>query len=191
MTWHLYFIPIVGTGSRSDPRRPKYSTDATEFAMVDYGFNGSTLVAANLSDADDVTLSSFGDVTKIPDNLNATIGGALATVQAALEARNIPADWITSGMTYRNMLRIIRGTFTFMQRYVGITGSTAAFFGGAVTLESTLGSLSLQIRTNVSGTLISLGVDTSVFTGSMTVRQGLKAVADQLPLGFTLGGITV
>ena len=114
---HIYFVPALGTGIKADPRRPvavdkaagtiqvgaTVYTTTSEFtwSAMDYGFQPVFLIAADLLGTQDTAISSQTDVIKIPDNLDNTIGAALATVQSKLESKDLPAGWITSGMTYQ------------------------------------------------------------------------------------------
>ena len=43
-------------------------------------------------------------------------------ISNALEAKEIPADWVNAGDTYRSILREVVGYFLFMQRYTATTG---------------------------------------------------------------------
>jgi len=130
-------------------------------------------------------------VTKIPDNLDNAIGGALTTVQNALETRKIPANWVTNVMTYRFVVRKVLAVFRFMQRFVGVTQVMSAFLSGTVTLDTTFADLSATNRQRLLDTAASLNLDTSGFTGASTLRQILKGVADQMDTGLTLGRLAI
>src|SRR5690348_16193194 len=76
---NLYVMPIIGTGVKGDPRRPKYATTLSGFvwAMYDYGDEPHCLVGVvDISGAADSSLTANSDVTAIPQNLNTTIGSA-------------------------------------------------------------------------------------------------------------------
>jgi hypothetical protein len=195
VSWHLYLLPMVTKAfpPLGNSRVPKYITDGpyAAYAISDYGFQGWCLCAADISDATQTALLLNADVTKIPDNLDQQIGAALATVQAVLEGANIPAGWVTIGMTYRTMLWIILADFKFMQRFLGVTQVLNAFLSGAVTLDTTFGSLSALNRQRLLDTAASLKLDTAGFTGASTLRQILKGVADQMAGPVVLGGITI
>lgn len=192
-TWHLYVVPVIGQGTEQDERRGKYIENATQSACTDYGFQPVMLCAMNVDTTADIFITAQADTTKIPDNLNSTIPApGLATVQNALESRNIPAGWVTAGLTYRELLRTIDGFFTFLQRYAGITNKTNLVIGGSVTLNTQFNQLPQAVRGELQATAISLGLSTAGISGSSTIRDILKNVADQWgQRAFVLGGITI
>lgn len=192
-TWHLYVVPVVGQGTELDERRGKYIENAVRSSCTDYGFQPVMLCAMDVDATADAFIIGQPDVTKLPDNLDSTIPSAgLATVQAALENRNIPAGWVTAGLTYRALLRTVNGFFAFMQRYVGVTGKTGLVLGGSITLNTQFNELSQTLKNELALTAQSLGLDTSQLSGNNTIRQILKNIADQWgQRSFVLGGITI
>src|ERR1041385_5856537 len=109
-----YVVPRVGDGlSTATAFRPKY-TDVDSLRAgwnvgtwrgLDYGLENLCVIALDLSPADHADLAAQADVLAVPDPLTTTVtAGALATVKAKLEAANLPADWVTAGMTYRQVL---------------------------------------------------------------------------------------
>lgn len=193
MAWHLYLVPILGGGtSAEDFRRAKYiSGSGVTFSMVSYGFQAIGLVAANVDAATDTALQSNSDVTKIPDNLDAQVAGALATVQAALENRNLPGNWVVSTTTYRTIIRLVIAVSGLLMRYAWLTESIEAVISGAVTLNTTFGSLPLAVRQKLQEAAVQLGIDTSGFTSASTLRQILQGVADQKAQVQTVLGAVV
>lgn len=187
--WHLYLMPynIV----------PNFDGVVAPFGEIRwdvrrYGSQGWALVAADVNNATDTALAAKPNITKIPDNLDQQIGGALGTVQSKMEAAKIPFGWVTSGMTYRTVLRVVCGMFTLLQRYREVSGNYGPVLTGSVTLDTTFGSLPLQARNNLITTANSLKLNTSGFTGASTLRQILKGVGDQFAdRPFRLGGITI
>jgi hypothetical protein len=179
MTWHLYLLPVVTDAKGA--RVPKYlSALGLPSEMLDYGPQPIALAAADVSDADDATLTAAADVQRIPDALDAAIGaGALNVVQNALETRNLPADWVTAGTTYRILLRTVGGFFAFVQRFATVTGSNALLLGGAVNLNTTLAQLPAARRQALRDTATSLGLDIGGLGGATTLRAALKSIADQ------------
>src|ERR1700693_3954213 len=121
-------MPITGTGTDADSRRPKYAdTDLAghPWAAMDFGNEPIMLVAT----ATNAALAAETDVTTIPLNLDQQIGAAVTTVQNKLESFNIPADWVTSTMTYRQVVRKVLQGFMFWQRAQGL-GIPLLFTGG-------------------------------------------------------------
>jgi len=192
-TWHLYVVAVIGAGTEQDDRRGKYTDLATSFSCTDYGFQPVMICAMDVSGANDTFINAQSDATRLPDNLDSTISaGALTVVQNALENRNIPAGWVTAGLTYRELLRTVDGFFAFMQRYLGVTGKKLPVFGGSVTLNTQFNDLSQTLKNELASTAQSLGLDTSQLSGTNTLRQILKNIADQWgQRSFVLGGITI
>lgn len=193
--WHLYVVPIVGTGNGlKDGNRPKYF-DGRKYQALFFGQQRIALVAADVSDEMDTALQSNTDVVRLPDNLDQQIGAALATVQSRLESRNIPADWITGTTTYRTVLKTVIGIFTFMNRFPIITGDLSTFIdNNKVTLNTTWSQLPLLAQQRLAAVAKSMNLDTSSVTGATTLRQLLKGVSDQWLAkvgGIKLGAITI
>jgi hypothetical protein len=192
MAWHLYLCPIIGAGTFTDQRHPKYISDlGVQWSMIDYGFQPFCLVAANVSDAQDAALVLNSDVTKIPDNLDSNV--AVTATQNALESLQIPANWINASNTYRQVLRIVWGMFNFFQRYSVISGTVNPLIDGiTISLSTQFSSLPLKVRQDLIATAQDLNLDTSSLSGNSTLRQILKALADSWgQRSFTLGGITI
>lgn len=192
--WHLYLIPMIGTGTRQDPRRPKYIDGlGASTGVLRYGFQPVALVALDVDDDTDATLAANVDVQKIPDDLDNTIGpNALSIIQNALEDRNIPSQWVTSNITYRMVLRTLYGFFSFLQRYSAIANTTALVFGGAVTLNTQFNQLSGTARTNLRNTATDLGLTLTGIPNTSTLREVLKLLADQWgQREFVIGGVTI
>ena len=194
MAFRLYLVPVVGTGSSSaDARRPKYFDAFTSgWAANGYGLEPHMLVAADLSGADDTSLTANADVTALPFYLGDTLtAGQVTATQTALESRNLPAGWVTTAFTWRAVLRVVLGVFHFMQRYHNVSGGQRLFLAG-VDLERTLGSLPQQVRDDLQATANSFGYDTSPLTGGNTIRQALKLLADNWSnTRFRIGGIEI
>jgi len=182
MAWHLYLVPVIGDGTKADPRRPKYvaALSGVDWAAMDYGFQPVMLVAANVDDATDTTATNQADVQRLPDNLDQQIGAAaLSIVQNALETRNLPAGWVTNTMTYRELLRTLGGFFAFLQRYSVVANTTGLVIGGTVNLNTQFNQLPQAVRTNLQDTATSLGLSSAGITGTSTIRVILKNIADQ------------
>jgi hypothetical protein len=177
----LYLVPIIGDGlSRETKRRPKYfSGTIASWSMTDFGQEPWGLVGADLSPVEHTAIASQSDAFALPQNLDQAIGATLNTVQTALETMNVPAHWVTSGMTYRQVIQILYGIFSFFQRYSGLYG-VDRIFGGAITLETQWSDIPVVARARIKATADSFGLDTSGVTSTTTVRQMLKGIADQL-----------
>lgn len=183
MAIRIYLMPIAGAGTSADPRAPKYSSlfGGANWTMMDYGPEPVCIVGVeNIGGAAHSAVVANADVTAAPADLTQQIGGQLTAVQAALDSLNIPSNWITSGMTYARVLRILVFVFLFLQRLNGLLPGVRVF-GGGVTLATRINQLPANIRTALSDTATSFGFDTSALTGVPTLRVALKGVADQFP----------
>lgn len=177
----LYLMPITGAGTRQDPRRPKYVDQylvGFSWGMIDYGAEPACMVG--VQDILDLTHSAIAqepDCVALPLNLDQQIGAQLAQVQNVIEALNIPADWVQSSHTYRQVARLVAAIFQFMQRLNGI--GFGRLLDGTVSLSTRFNQLPVATRTKLQEAAQSMNFDTSSLSGSSTLRQILKAMADQ------------
>jgi hypothetical protein len=189
-------MPAVGDGlTQATIRRAKYvDADALRagwtlapYMALDYGLEPVFLVATDLSTSDQALLAAQPDVTIVPANLDATVtAGALPVVQAALEALNLPAQWVTTAHTYRQVLGVVVRISLLAQRFHGL--GFGRIFTSGVTLNTTISALSAQARTRLATAAQGLGLDTSGVTNGVTLRQALKLLGDQLTSTYTFGG---
>lgn len=193
MAFRLYLVPKIGAGTHGDLWRPKYFADGTVTASwngMDY--RNWYLVGADLSSADHAAIAGLADVTALPATLSGNLtAGQVTTTQAKLEAANLPAQWVTTSLTWLEVVRIVVGIIQLSQRFAGSNGG-AGLFGGAITMNSTIGDLSPTVRTRLNEAAISMGLDTSGVTPGTTIRAALRTLGGQLQdRGFILGGVTL
>jgi hypothetical protein len=185
--FRFYLVPKIGGGpdhpnGEPDVPRAKYFGDMTgpEVHTMAFGLQPHVLVGADLSTFDHNTVVSNSDVIALPANLDQSVSaGALTTVQNALEAMNIPAGWVTTSMTYREVLRKVAKMMFFFQRLKGV--GLARLLTGSVALNTQFQDLPLNARQRLIAAADSLNLDRSGMSGSTTIRQIMKAMADQLP----------
>jgi hypothetical protein len=195
MAFRLYLVPVVGAGTRADARRPKYFASGEDgtgttgavtgaWSAMDYGFEPWMVVGADLSTADDTLVVGKADVTALPVDLAPTLTGPQVTAtKNKLDAMNVPDQWVTTSLTWSQVVRTVLGVFSFLQRYGAIyadqNGTPApTLFGGGVTLNTTFASLPLAVRSALSATAVDQNISTAGVTGSTTVRVLLKLMAD-------------
>lgn len=191
MTWRLYVIPIVGSGSgRADPRHPKYVNEAgLAWNAMDYGAIPWALVAADTTTAQHNALVANADVTAFPANLGGTIGANLTAVQNALEAARLPAGWVTAADTYATVARTVAGLMQFAQRYTALSGQELV--PSTINLNTQFQALSAQRQADLLATANDLGYSTAGLQPTTTLRAILKNLADQWGARpFALGGLT-
>lgn len=201
MAARLYIVPVIGDGSKGAPRAPKYFSDGTvsaSWSAMDYGFEPWMIVGADLSPADDSTIVGKPDGFALPFDLttNLTVG-QVANVQSKLEAINVPAGWVNTGLTWSQVVKTVTGVFAFFQRFGAVyakqngTPPPSAFSGG-VTLDSAFSSLPLAARTALTTTAQSFSIDTSSLSGASTIRNILKTMADSFQSAqFIIGPVTL
>lgn len=182
MAGRLYLMPIAGVGTKADPRAPKYKSTINGFSwtMMDFGLEPACIVwVENVDASTHSTLVAFADVVSPPAELDQNIGaGSIATVRAAIEALNVPANWAQATDTYREVIRIICWFFQIWQRHHGM--GNARVLTGGVTLDTAFNTLSVGVRNALIATAQSFNFDTSSLAGTSTIRQILKALADQV-----------
>lgn len=195
----FYVVPKIGDGlTPFTAFRPKY-TDADSVQVgwnvagrwqaIDYGLEQVFMLALDATGAEHTALTAQADVLAVPSPIAANVSAlALNTVQTKLEAGNIPADWVTTGFTYQQVLSRVLRIVSFMQRFRGIFGQ---LFAGGATLDTRINQLPLNARQALNTAAQSLGADTSSIQGTTLIRAALVIVADQLfPEGIAFGGTT-
>jgi hypothetical protein len=156
---------------------------------IDYGLEDVFVVACDLDQTNHQTLAGQADVLAIPSPItNLITAGALPTVQAKLEAGNIPAHYVTTAFTYQQVMATSLRIVTIMQRFRGLFGQ---LFTGGVTLDTTIGALPTNARQALAQAAQELGADTSGITGATLIREALVDVGNQTyPDGLSFGGVT-
>ena len=181
MALRIYLLPMVDTGTVGHPRLvPKYDqTDLAglERSLLVYGAEMACLAAVDVTPEQHAVLVAEPDVLGLPANLDQAIGAQLQVVQNALGALNIPDQWVQDTHTYRQVLRVVATIFLVLSRFQQF--QLARLFASGITLATRFNQLPVAVRTALQDTATDLGLDTSGITGTMTLRQILKALADQ------------
>lgn len=186
MPVRFYIVPLDGSGnSISDAIRPKYIADmGVRWSGVDSNVFQRYLVGADVTAGQHTTISSNPDVLSVPLNLDTTVGASRNAVVTALESLNFPANWITAGTTFRQVLRVLRRAFGVFQR---IRGMRRVWSFEGITLDTQLNSLPLAVRRMLLDAADDLKLDTSVFTLASPLRDVIKALAEQVPAATLMG----
>lgn len=187
----FYLVPVIGTGTTTDSRRPKYIAGviAGPWSAMDYGDEPVMLVAADVTPGEHTTIAANADVAAAPADISTTISGTLSTVQTKYESFNIPADWVTSGMTWKTLIRWTSRLFVFHQRFQGLSGGR--FFPAGITLSSLVGDLTAGQKSTYQTAASTLGVSLAGISNLTTIREALKLMAPQLNGADTLGGVAL
>lgn len=187
MATRFYFVPMVTAeddGVIAVFRCPKYAlTLSGRWQGIDYGAEDICLLVADVTPSEHTILSGQADVVSVPELTGNVIGAA--TVRNRVEALGLPAEWITNGTSWRVVLRRLRKIVMFAQKFRGLF--KARLFEDGITLDSTVNQIPLAKRQRLADTADALGLDRSAITGSTTVRQALRILADQLPDASLLG----
>ncbi len=192
-----YVVPKVGTGAFNDPFRPKYTNpnelgvgwNVGPFQSMPYGLENVFLLSVNLDATQHSTLAAQTDVLSVPNPISNTVSAlARSTVKTKLEAGNIPADWVTTAMSYQQVLSRVIRLVLFMQRFSNIFGLV---FDAGATLDTRINQLTVNARQALNQAAQSMGADTSSIQGTTLIRAALVIVADQLfTSGIPFGDIT-
>jgi len=167
----FFVVPIEGAGTHDDPRRPKYIPAlGVQWSMCD--LDEAAIVWANTTPAQDTAVDANADATLIPA-LQTSVN--VAQTSSALEALNIPSQWITSAMTYRTVLRVVVGIAQFIQRTEGL-GQKLTLAGR---LDLTMAQIPVAIRDALIEAADSMNVDRSAILGTTTVREALRNLGEQ------------
>lgn len=173
-------VPVIGTGIRLDPFRPKYMDGIIGWTSIP--FDDKAVVMAELTQQQITDIGANSDAIVI-ENIDATV--ALNATRNALEAMNLPGNWVQSGMTYREVLRVVCGIHLLLQRAEGM-GVKITIAGN---LDLTMAQVPANIRQALADAADSLGLDRSGVTLSTTVREVLRSLAAQfqnIQLGVVL-----
>jgi len=181
MTIRFYLIPMEeGPGFREVKYfRTRWGSGTIDAPMgvMDYGLMNVALVVSDVTAEQHDLLVSEIDVVSIPQNINENVSAiALPQVKAAIESLRIPADWITTNNTYRELLRMIASLFQFVQRYHGMHDEV--LIDNQSQLDLRWNEIPQNRQQKIIATADFLGYDYSWVTNTMLVRTILKGLAD-------------
>ena len=192
----FYILPaqiVWNERDRCGPKYLKWQFDQNgldvQWRMKDYGMINVMLIAVQAEAAAHATLAAYADVIAAPENIDLTISqNALPQVVQALESLRIPAGWVTTAHTYRQILRMIGGLFMLAQRHAGM--HQEALIDSTAQLNLTWSQIPTARRQRLITTADSLNYDYSEIAATWTVRQILKHLGDQwgtapIYFGFT------
>jgi hypothetical protein len=191
MALRFYILPVDGDGVTAAGFYPKYIGNGGivgGWCAIDYGKEPTMIVAAEVTAAEHTSISANVDIIAVPANLDLQIGANLATVQSALESKNLPADWVTASMTYRTVLKWVLRICLLLQRFRGLDAAAARFFDLGLTLDSLVGDLSASVRQRLNDAATSFGLDTSSITLSTTIRAALRILGQQMTFSVLVKG---
>lgn len=171
-TARIMLLPIVRYNNGKN-RAAKYIKSRfnpggidVEYSLIDYGLVDTGFVAALLTDPQIAQAQAQPDITMIPENLDTQLGAtAVLNTANALEALQVPADWVTTDFTYRGVLRRTLGFFQFMQRLSKLAGDSPFSLGIDLTLQFS------QLNATWQGRVRTAALDLALMNNSQTIPQ--------------------
>lgn len=109
-------------------------------------------------------------------NIDNQVGAARDAVRAGLEQLDIPGGWVDETDTWRNVLRTVCGVFQYAQKVHGRFNQKIIPDG--MTLSTTWSEIPQQGRDFLLKRAAEYGIDTSGYTGAITLRDIYKAFSD-------------
>lgn len=173
----FYIVPLEVAGTRP-ARQPKYVMALPMVSRAITRLDDNAIVWATASAAQDTTISGNADAIVVPA-LGNTI--ALNATQNALESLNIPSQWLTANMTYRQVIKVLVAMSEVLQRMES-KGSKISLAGN---LDKTLSQIPAAARQALAATADDFGVNHDDVTGSVTVREALRMLAQRITLRQT------
>jgi hypothetical protein len=179
-TVEFLLTPSIGDGITPETSfRPKYVETLPRLFTAKYGWENAFLVALELTPAQKSAVAAQPDVVLFPKPLDEPISSlALSNLVTRLEAAHIPATWITTANTWRDVLRGVHKAIRFMQRHQELFPERLF---DTVTLDTRLNQMTTQQRQRLSNVADDLGLDRSQVTTTTTIRQLLIMLGQQLP----------
>jgi hypothetical protein len=181
-----YVLPVEEVDVEGMPARgPKYfswrfSPDGVlaDWQMMDYGRINAAILVADVTQAQHDELVANPDCVSPPENIDQNItAGAIPAVQNVLEALRIPAGWVTTDYTYRDILRMVAGLFQFSQRHHGLFDED--LIPNQAALDLRWNQIQINRRNRIRATVSDLNYDPTGITNQTTVRQILWNFAQQ------------
>jgi len=143
-----------------------------------FGDHDYCLVNYDVTPEQHTTLNAYADVIALPTNLDNTPSLAIVNaVQTKIENAGYPADWITTSLTYKQILK----------RFLSIALVQQSFFGYAriklknsgYTLNTQFNELPLNIRQKLIDSARSRNLYTDNLTASSTLREIWNELSSQ------------
>jgi len=198
MPREVFFVPMIGTGTRDDPFREQYGDTPGLIGggSIRYSRQSSAIAMFNGPQAvlDSIAAQPNADRWVAEADLNTEIGGSrVPSLSNTLEAEGIPANFISANDNWRQTIRAIAGILLFAQRHEGLNGT--GFFAD---LESAGADLNTQWRNlppafqaTIQATIDDHGWAISP-DPNQQVRSLLRAFSDQFNnTTISIGGLEI
>jgi len=157
---------------------PKYAASFPRWSMVDYGTERHCVCCIkDVTTSVHLALTANADVLGTPANIDKLLTqGAVDKIQAHLEPLFIPADWINTSRTYRQVIKTLIALFQFNQRWNSLSGGSSPFKEG-LDLTTQYNQLPAIAQNRAKECFDSLGIDRTSLTATSTIREILKTFA--------------
>jgi hypothetical protein len=184
MAFRIYILPMITVIDAMAPngsvRRPAY-TDNLKFSAVDYGSeNVCVCLLHDLTQEQHDSIVSKQDVMSLPQNIDQNMtSGAVNAAQSFLEGLNIPANWINTNRTFRDVVKIIVGLFQLNQKWSGLTNGSSPFKEG-LNLETKFVDMTTNVRSRLLLCFDELNIDRTMLTVQNNIREILFEFGKQM-----------
>jgi len=178
----FYIMPMILNNELDTNKpptwHPKYAAAFPRWSAIDYGTERVCICCIrDITAAEHVTLTENIDVLGTPGNIDKLLTqSAVDKIQAYLEPLFIPADWINTGRTYRQVIKTLGALFQFNQRWNKLSGGSSPFKDG-LDLSMIYADLPISAKATTNQVFDTLKVDRSSLNSSSTVREILKTFA--------------
>lgn len=173
--------PEVGGAAVPGVTGPRGLVLGTERYSLTYVGRELAVLAGTLSTAAHNALVADPDVILIA-NLNEVLtAGRVTAIQTYLGRFNVPNNWISAGMTIREVLRRLAWMGQMMER---IGGKMA---DAGLTQTTQWKDVPAGVKTRLSAFAVEKSLDTSGITTKTTLGEVLRRAADQIADNFLFG----
>lgn len=176
MALRIYIVPMVTelVGTKFDIH-PQYIYGLPYiWAAIPYGSDDVCICGVHdISTADHNSLIANSDVFGLPENLDQLMAtNAVNVAQTFLENLNIPANWINTSRTYREVVKIVIGIFQFNQIWSGLTNGNTPFKEG-MNLSTQYNQMSTIVKKRLRDCFDILNIDRTSLTATSSIREAL------------------
>lgn len=165
---------------------PKYGIrQGMSGKIIYFGDHDYCLVNYDVTPAQHNILDAYTDVIALPTNIDGTPSTAIVTaVQTKIENAGYPADWITTSLTYRQILKRLLSLALVHQRFFG--HARIKLKAAGYTLNTQFNELPLIVRQRMIAAAQSQELYTTNLTASSTLREIWNELSSQFAGRYTL-----
>lgn len=172
-----------------------YRIGGSRHSIAKFGDRSWCLARVDATDAEHVLIQGDTKITLIPfidnsgnylastDVVSSISAANRSLIEARLEARNIPTDWIVGSTPIGQVLK-----FVIIWLNLSHDGAIGPDFPSEFSLSQTVGNIPAARRNRIRNWMIARGIDTSDFALSMTIRQVMNRIVQQWQIGRVVLG---